>query len=452
MKRGHDLSGVMKFATSPAWGEHLGEALGDHLGLAMEEFDFEADELADIVGDHWAGVLWGCAFEDLLTRTIQPDRNIVDDYIRRRGWNESGPTKIYLRALRSSVMSLHEVSEVEPGSGFLVRDLIRGGEPLRVSERSASQTLKQWDRIGARVVQVGGKHLLSGGVLSFTMEAAEALVADLRRSKGKRSPRTALNLDADDLAALPALISTAWLFDVVPKTMGPAPIPTLHNIDGEEVMFHRVRFPFARGVTQALVGERLDTVSAFQRETTHFWNWLGEKPGGKARSTGRMAWGVTMADGTPVLGNVELKGRALMLAVTSAERAKRGTALMTDALAGLVGSPLTTIETVEQAMAARVEGLTSSEPAPAIAPEVATPLIHAMLDRQYRATLDEPVGMLGDITPRAAVQTAAGRHRVAGWLKHLENRSSSQLDANDPMATYDFTWIWRELGIENLRK
>src|SRR3546814_8171131 len=84
-------------------------------------------------------------------------------------------------------------------------DVCSSDLPLRVSERSASQTLKQWDRIGARVVQVGGKHLLSGGVLSFTMEAAEALVADLRRSKGKRSPRTALNLDADDLAALPAL-------------------------------------------------------------------------------------------------------------------------------------------------------------------------------------------------------------------------------------------------------
>src|SRR3546814_2678246 len=88
-------------------------------------------------------------------------------------------------------------------------------------------------------------------------------------------------------------------------------------------------------------------------------------------------------------------------------------------------------------MGGRAWGLTRSEPAPAIAPEVATPLIHAMLDRQYRATLDEPVGMFGDITPRAAVQTAAGRHRVAGWLKHPENRSSSQLDANDPMATYD---------------
>src|SRR3546814_4554909 len=88
----------------------------------------------------------------------------------------------------------------------------------------------------------------------------------------------------------------------------------------------------------------------------------------------------------------------------------------------------------------------------ALVTEVQTCALPILLDRQYRATLDEPIGILGDITPRAAVQTAAGRHRVAGWLKHLENRSSSQLDANDPMATYDFTWMWRELGIENLRK
>src|SRR3546814_11214245 len=127
---------------------------------------------------------------------------------------------------------------------------MQGDEPLRVSERSASQTLKQWDRIGARVVQVGVKHLLSGGVLSFTMEAAEALVADLRRSKGKRSPRTALNLDADELAALPALISPAWTLDVVPKTHRPAPLPQPRNLSGTEVMFHLVRSPLARAETQ----------------------------------------------------------------------------------------------------------------------------------------------------------------------------------------------------------
>src|SRR3546814_5847642 len=85
-----------------------------------------------------------------------------------------------------------------------------------------------------------------------------------------------------------------------------------------------------------------------------------------------------------------------------------------DALAGLVGSPLTTIETVEQAMAARAEGLTSYEPAPALAPEVATPLIHAMLDRQYGATLDEPIGILRDLTPTAHVHKAQERNLLAG--------------------------------------
>ena len=122
MKQAHDLSGLMNFATRPEWAEYLRDALDDHLGPAMNEFDFEADELPDLVGEHWASVLWGCAFEDLATRTLEPDgRNLVDDYLKRRGWNEAGSNKLYMRALRSSVMSLYEVSEVEPGSGLLAQ-------------------------------------------------------------------------------------------------------------------------------------------------------------------------------------------------------------------------------------------------------------------------------------------------------------------------------------------
>src|SRR3546814_15228003 len=106
----------MNSATSPAWGEHLGEALGDHLGLAMEEFDFDADELADIVVDHWAVVLWGCALDELLTRTIHPDTNILDDYIRPRGRNDRRPTKIYPRSFLSTVLDLHNVPEFSPAT------------------------------------------------------------------------------------------------------------------------------------------------------------------------------------------------------------------------------------------------------------------------------------------------------------------------------------------------
>ncbi|MCU0886162.1 MAG: hypothetical protein MUC44_14720 [Beijerinckiaceae bacterium] len=451
MKRGHDLAGLIKYATGPAWAAHLREALWDHIGLASEEFGFEIDALADVVDAHWAGVLWGCAFEDLITREVEPDgRNLADDYLKRRGWNEAGSNKLYIRALRSSAMSLHEISAVEPGIGFLARDLILGGEPVPISERSASQTLGQWDRIGARVMKVGGKNILSGGVLSFSREASEVLIASLCESGGKRGAVTKADLDRDDLRKLAPLISTAWLFDVVPKAMGLV-APMLHNSDGEEIVFHRVCLPFARGVTQAIVAERLALLADLHRENAHFWNWLDTpKRSGPARATGKAAYSVTMEDGTPVLGNVELKGRAVLLSVMSAERAKRGTALLASVLGDLVGTPLTEIETVAQAMAARHD--TPPEPTPEIDPEIATPLVHAMLDRQYRASLDEPVGMLDGASPRTAVRTKAGRARVAEWLKHLENRNGRRDDPSDPMASYDFTWLWRELGIENLRR
>jgi hypothetical protein len=147
MKRGHDLTGLMKFATRPEWADDLNDALDDHLGPALTEFDIDSDELPGIIGDHWAMTLWGCAFEDLATRVFEPDgRNLVDEYLKRRGWNETGPNKIYMRALKASVMSVYEVSAIEPGVGFLARDLIRGGEPVQVRERTASKTLGQWDR------------------------------------------------------------------------------------------------------------------------------------------------------------------------------------------------------------------------------------------------------------------------------------------------------------------
>lgn len=192
-------------------------------------------------------------------------------------------------------------------------------------------------------------------------------------------------------------------------------VPTLPNGDGEEVVFHRVRFPFASGATHALIADRRPTRHSAGHEARNLpflelaWRKTDVDPEGRWR----MAWGVTMLDGTSVLGNIELKGRALILAVTSAERARRGSAIVANALGKLVSTPLTTIETVEQATAVRREGLTACKPSPAVALEVATPLVHAVLDPQYRAILDDPVGMLGDITPRAAAKAAAGRDRLS---------------------------------------
>jgi hypothetical protein len=73
-----------------------------------------------------------------------------------------------------------------------------------------------------------------------------------------------------------------------------------------------------------------------------------------------------------------------------------------------------------------------------------------MLTREYARTLDEPVPALGNKTPRALARTKAGRSKVADWLKYLEN-GSAKSGAADPMASYDFTWMWKELGLADLR-
>ncbi len=60
--------------------------------------------------------------------------------------------------------------------------------------------------------------------------------------------------------------------------------------------------------------------------------------------------------------------------------------------------------------------------------------------------------MLGDRSPRALARTKSGRVKVAEWLKYFENGSAKSRAADDPMATFDFTWMWEQLGVADLRK
>jgi hypothetical protein len=451
MKVGHDLSRIIKFATREDWGEALHDALSDHVGAAMEEFNLEFDEIGDIVSDHYAGVLFGCALEDLMTRRFEPDgENLVDEYLKRRGWNEAAPTKAYLRTLRDSVMSLYEVSDVTPGEGFFVRDLVRGGEPIRIREKSGSRTLRQWDRIAVRVVPERNGHVLSGVILPFTPEAAETLIEGLRIASGKRRKSTKIDIEDDTLASIAHLFTTAWLFDFLPKALG-LQTPIVQNTDGDELVFHNVRFPLKRGTSAEAVAALLDVHPELHRANDQFWNWL--KPSAdtipRAKGPGKLAFGTSTDDGQTVFGSIEIKGKSVVLSVNSANRAKIGTAALSELLGTAVGKPLTEIETIEQAMRDH-----HSPPSPEldIPPEAAEELIHNMMDRHYRETLDQPVEMLGDLTPREAAMTAGGRKKIAEWLKFIDNRSANHPDDAAPMATYDFSWIWRELGVEKLRR
>jgi hypothetical protein len=200
----------------------------------------------------------GCAFEDFLTRDFEDGSNIVDDYLKRRGWKESASTRAYMAALRTSVMSLYEVSDIVRDTSFRARDLVRGGEPVLISERSATRSLKQWDRIATRVVQVGSQTQISGAVLPFDRDTSEELLKLLRKiakraekekqkftslvGRGFDSPAIAKGFsETAVLHAVTPTITTVWLIDTIDSALGPQ-IPEVRNTEGDELLFCSSRY------------------------------------------------------------------------------------------------------------------------------------------------------------------------------------------------------------------
>lgn len=446
MAERNDISGLLAFISREGdWRERLQDVVAEHLMPALEEFEIDHDGLADLLGEQWSGVLWGCGFEDFLGQRYE-DGNIVDLYLKRRGWKETALNRAYFAALRDAPVSLYEVSDVQPGTSMVLRDLLSDAAPITVREKSATRTLKQWDRIAVRVVPERDHHVISGALLPFRAEAVDFLFAGLRDAL-KLKKRDALRLTREQLLGCAPIFTSAWLFIEIDRALTPAQ-PQFTNSDGDDVLFHDLRYPLASGVTQKAVAERLDRVKGFLPEGPKFWNWLTTRKG----RVGKAGSGITLdtqMEGATVLGSLELAGKTLLVTVNSAERAAKVQKLIGAAAGDLLRSPLTTIRTVDQMRAdQRRDG--PHEEADEIPPEIARQLMRDHLDKHYRETLDAPIPVLGGKSPRQAVRTAGGREKVIDWLKMLENRSAGHREG--PIAEYDFGWMWVELGLQDHRK
>jgi hypothetical protein len=448
MSAKHDLDGLIRFILrDEVWNERLAEVLDEHLGPALEEFDVDFEELGDLLGRSWPMILWGCAFEDLLGRRYGAGGdNVADLYLKRRGWKEPALTRAYMEGLRDAPVSLYEVSEIRPGQSMQLRDLLTDAGPVTVQEKSATRSLKPWDRVAVRIVPQRDRHVISGALLPFSPEAVEFLTDGLRHAL-KIGRRKELRLTVDQLRRCAPIFAGAWLFSCLPDILDPAPIH-LSNSEGDDLLFHDIRFPLAKGVTQAQVATRLDQVAAIERTGPKEWTWLEEGPAPAPKAGRGLALESTISAGR-VLGTLDLKGKALTLSVNSARRAERGTALVTDALGDLVKPPLTAIRTVDKVRGEGAGSGAGDEDA-GVTPEIARQVVHELLDRHYRGILDQPVPALGGKTPREAARTPAGHKKVVEWLKLIENRSAS--NAGSPLAEYDFRWMWVELGLADQRR
>ena len=461
----HLLKGLIKRSMRDPWRDRFDQILEDHLLPACDETGVATDDIVSIVGeDLFMSTVWACAFEDFLTREFEDGANAIDEYLKRRGWKEPASVRTYMAALRSSTMSLYEVSDIVPGESFRARDLARGGEPVLISERSATRSLKPWDRIAARVVDVGSKTQIGGGVLLLETGTAETCIEALhelrKRSKPKqRKLSNAMRQSLGDTAAaelastetlraISPMFTTFWLVDLIERAQRPA-IPDLRNFEGDQLLLCEARYPFAAGTTCDHIEAVLDARPEFRRADATFWNWISLKKPARRSSEGSLTFETRLDDGTLVRGGVELQADALVLSANSQRRCDLGCTLLAALLGERVGQPSLKTETVDQMIAS--ERATAPQQLD-IPEEERCAIVHDCLDRHYREVLDQPVPMLGGKSPRAAVRTDSGRIKVAGWLKMMENSTAKSADYNRALAIYDFGWLWNELGIDELRR
>ena len=453
---------LFKWAAREEWEALQMEIYDAHIDPVADALDMSGDDIAELLGDS-AFMLHVFITEDFLTARFGEDdqQNVIDDYLKRRGWREAVSARRYLEALKDSVVSLYEIVDVDPGRSVTVRDLILGGEAVTVNEKQGSQSLARWDRVAARIVNVNGREHFTGGILRFRHEASEELLSvfdemaermqeELREAAEETGDDSPIELEAVRrviVLGLPCapIFSEHWTIDRVMQLQ--APPPELRNSDNEAIVFSEVRFPVAGD--EAKVAAILDGIEAFERmegDEAH-WAWLApgspfdrmdrdreEPPTAEAEDTIRMT----------SLGDAALAGGALVLTANSRERAERGRDLLASRLGDLVGSPLISLQDPEQVMA-QFTGRAEDEPG--LPPEEAAGIIHAYLDEHYRRTLDEPIPMLDGKTLRQAATTTEGRARAIDWLKQLENTEQHRA-AQQGATPYDTAWIWHELGLE----
>jgi hypothetical protein len=326
----------------------------------------------------------------------------------------------FAAAWAAAPVSLYEVDEVAAGEGMVLKDLLSKSR-LAVVEKSATETLKRWDVLFARVAEMEGINLLTGGVYPIRRRDLDWVLEQVR-----------------GLKALPGSHSLTWTrflkrdWSLVPELWFHLNAPSrsrlkLTNTDGDPLvqigLEIEVRDPDGLRL-------RLDETPGIEPTEPDCWIWQDDRPD-------RPLERVTLAF-------LEINDDTLRVSVNSLQREARIIELLQSRAKDCLGrvsrrdTPIDLESTPDSELPAA-----DDEPEPAVPPEVQRQVIHQFLEAHYRSWPDTAVPALDGHTPREAARDRALRPRLISLLKEMELNQSR---ASEPTASFDLSFLWAELG------
>jgi len=178
------LNNLIKWVEGPRRGSQLQSEYDAQTEFAVYIPDNYFDDSVDMVEEFMEAAseteitaYYLANLEQLLLQRFgeNGELNLVDDYLKRRGWREPALGKRYLTALRDSEMSVYEVIGCDRGKSVTVMDQINGGDSYVGYDRQFSNEAAIWDCVSMRILKWGGKHYLTDYRLDFDREIIDAL-------------------------------------------------------------------------------------------------------------------------------------------------------------------------------------------------------------------------------------------------------------------------------------
>jgi hypothetical protein len=329
----HDLDALIRFCERDVWHDCFEEVFDYHFGAVLDACQTDFEGITSLLSDGEATALWGCAFEDFLTQSFEGDPvNAADDYLKRRGWKESAANKAFIKGLRHSVFSLWRVESVAQGVSFTARDLLRGGEPVVVADKRAASTLSVGHHIGARIFEARGALVMSGGVLLFSEEEAQKLIATCDAAAADFGGAAAPAMDNETLSVIAPRFSESFLIERAKRALA---VNAPHTQDGAPIVLHEIRFPLAPGTSVAKVEEKMATLSDVVGDDG-YWMCLAAAPQEDMR---QRSFDAVTADRRVVLWRAAIHDGALLVEANSVVRAAQAQEQISAALDVLARTP-----------------------------------------------------------------------------------------------------------------
>ena len=359
----------------------------------------------------------------------------------------SDEIKIIERANRS-VFSFHEVTDVTPGHGFTLRNVLTE-DIFEVIEHSGSKGAQRGDIIFAALFELSGRHqilalspyLFPPLVIQSLIEIRKALLKSVKAKKLTDTHVSDFDIEVRHI-----------YFTLLEPVLNPK-MPELCNTDGD---------PF---VPQTLHFEIDDLESAYKGLRSLA---LGFATDDELRAEAKFRDGRMIEVEIPwfkkdksspgsasniVLGGIRIVGTKLTVDVNSNQRATAIKKKILSCLGSQVRFKAKVIESIEGNMERVPPSNTSKSPANPLdqLPPEALETVKKMADAHWAKWFDEKIPALNNKTPNQAAKSKEGRELLEALLNFYEQRSDQPNSENTNLCQPDIGKLRAKLGLAQER-